>query len=357
MAGGKSASVLRRKAERGKAAAGDIVRPPTPARALTEAFQRAAEEELRQPLTASETTQRMATTADLVVGLPERAFLGILVGPDNAMGLFCLDAEALAAIIEMRTLGRATARAAPVRQPTRTDAAMVVDLIDRVLAEFEAPLIATEAARWASGWHYQHFLPDPRPLMVTLGQETHRVLETELTFGDTTRTGKVLVALPAKGRGKPRQAAQPHPGSNEAEAAEAWNRVLQETVETATARLDAVLGRVRLSLSDLMRLSPGDRIAFPLTAMSHVRLVAPGQSTIASGRLGQTGGTRAVKLADPAEAKAHQAEDGVLIVAGALRGTSRPGPAEAPEDPEFSPAGPADMTGEPGPPPLGDLSE
>lgn len=343
MAGGATATILRRKADRGRASQFTLRKDCAPGKALQDAFRRAAEEELELSVTAAKPNERHATLAELLDSLPEQAFLGILLGPEEGVGLFCLDAAALSAVIEMRTLGRVSKHQSPARRTTRTDAAMVVDLIDRILAEFEAPLLEEEAARWASGWRYQLYLPDPRPLSVVLEEGVHRVLETDISFANGTKEGKALIALPATGRARPRPPTPPDPDSSAAHTADAWSRAMGEAVASAEASFDVVLGRLRLSLDALSGLAVGDRIVFPINALGGVKLVATGGGLVAEGRLGQSGGVRAVKMADPTLPVSPLTVEGSVILAGTLRSVSDP----IVSDP---------LVGEAGADPLGDLN-
>jgi flagellar motor switch protein FliM len=326
MAHGGTASILRRMAEQGRAGAGDPKGPPSPVKALADAFRRAAEEELSLAVTAAEPHERLATAAEILENLPEYAFHAVLIGPEDGAGLLALDPGALAAVIEMRTMGRVSARPPAPRRPTKTDAAMVADLIDRLLSEFEAPLLETEDARWAAGWRYQLFLPEPRPLSVVLEDTTHRVLESTVLFGAAAKEGRAILALPATGRGRPVRPATPPAESAAAEAAVAWQAALGEAVESTEATLDAVLGRVRLPLTELETLAPGDRLALPLSALGAVKLVAAGRTAVAEARLGQAGGLRAVKIRETGQrAGPSAATEGAVIGPERLEPSLRPG--------------------------------
>ena len=301
MAQGGTASVLKRKAGQGRATAAATV-PAGPSKALADAIRRAAEEELSLAVVPGEPQQRRATPDEIVEGLPEHAFLALLIGPEDGAGLVALDPAALSAVLEMRTMGRITSRPPVSRRPTATDAAMVADVIDRILAEFETPLMAGEEARWASGWRYQMFLPETRPVPIVLDDALHRVLEVEVLFGAAAKPGRILIALPATGRAQPRPAEPPPRQSAKGRAAAAWQRAIGEAVESSEVTLGTVLGRIRLTLSDLARLAPGDRIALPVAALGAVRLTGPGGAIVGAGRLGRRGGLRAVRLGprDPA---------------------------------------------------------
>ncbi|MDH3262370.1 MAG: FliM/FliN family flagellar motor switch protein [Paracoccaceae bacterium] len=354
MADAGTASILRRKAEQGRAGAGDPKGPPAPGRALVDAFRRAAEEELALAVTTAEAREQRATPAEILEGLPEHAFLAVLIGPEDGAGLLALDPGAMAAVIEMRTMGRVSARQPTPRRPTKTDAAMVADLIDRVLSEFEAPLLETEDARWAAGWRYQLFLPEPRPLSVVLEDAKHRVLEATILFGAAAKEGRAILVLPATGRGRPVRPVPPPEESVAAETAATWQVALGDAVESAEATLDAVLGRVRLPLNELAALAPGDRLALPITALGAVRLVAAGGTTVAEARLGQTGGLRAVKIRDPEQRARPPATEGAVIGAEALARRTGPAPGWAGAEFAAAAAPPQFEVGEAGDP-LADL--
>lgn len=313
MASSGTAQTLRRIADQARtsqfAAQGDV----SPAKALQDAFRRAGEEELQLLVSAGDVKESYVTAVELVESLPEQAFLGVLLGPECGTGLFCFEADALSAVIEMRTMGRVFQHSPQPRRTTKTDAAMVADLIDRVLAEFEAPLLETEAARWASGWRYQLFLADPRPLSVVLEEGTHRLLEVEVSFAGGTKTGKVLIAVPATGRASPQPASVPEPETNAGRMAEEWSRTLGETVGNVEVALNVALGRVRLPLEGLSDLTLGDRIVFPSSALKGIKLVAAGGDLVAEGHLGQSGGRRAVKILQSSQPIAPLQPEGSVV--------------------------------------------
>jgi flagellar motor switch protein FliM len=315
---GGTAAVLRRKAERARATALDARGPVTPAGALAEAFRRAGEEELDLAIQPAGTRHRRASVAEILDALPEHAFLALLTGPDNGTGLMWLDPPALSAVIEMRTKGHVSSRPPQPRRPTPTDAALVSDLVDSILARFAASLAGTTAEAWAAGWRYQLYLPEPRPLAVVLEDATHQVVEAELGFGAAAKSGRVLLALPAAGRALPRAVPPPTPGSFEAMRAESWSRALGEAIGNAEVTLDAVLGRVRLTIGGLAALAPGDRIALPAEALAALRLVTGDGAPVAAGRLGQAGGARAVRLIAADGPLPPIQPDGAVIPAGAF---------------------------------------
>lgn len=295
MAESSTAKVLKRKAEQARSGNGlrDRVMP---SKALQDAFRSAGEEELQLSILAEEPRERYASVPEILETLPDQAFLAVLLGPDDGVGLFCFDPAALAAVIEMRTMGRVSKHQPQARKSTRADAAMVIDLIDRLFADFEAPLLESDDARWASGWRYQLFLDDPRPLPVVLEDGLYRVLEIELNFGQGLKEGKAMIALPAEGRAQPQPAPSLAPESAAAQAAKTWARGMEAALGGAEACFDIVLGRLNITLGNWAALAEGDRVILPMSVLNATKVVASGGAVVGQGRLGQVGGVRALKV-------------------------------------------------------------
>lgn len=323
MVSNATAEILRRKVGQARTERFASRSAADPVKALQDAFHRASEEELELKVKAQEIRERYVSPEELLETLPDQAFLAVLLGPEEGSGLLCFDAVALSAVIEMRTMGRIFKHPSQPRRTTQTDAAMVADLIDRILAEFEAPLLESEAARWASGWRYQMFLADPRPLSVLLEEGTHRLLEADINFADGAKEGKVLLALPASGRATPRPPMPPDLESSAGRAAETWSRSLEDAVGNAEACLNVVLGRTKLSLETLSHLSIGDRIVLPASALSEVKLLATGDKLAGEGRLGQSGGMRAVKVSEPTHPVSPIKTEGHIVPADMLQVQTR----------------------------------
>ncbi len=140
--------------------------------------------------------------AELLEFPPDRALIALLDGPGGGLGMIALAPEVTSALVEMQTIGRVAAAAPAPRRPTRTDAAMVSAVIDRALAELEAVLAEEADLVWTGGFRYASFLEDARPLGLLLEDQPYRVLTTDLVMGENGRGGRVILALPAEGRGQ-----------------------------------------------------------------------------------------------------------------------------------------------------------
>jgi len=282
-------------------------------RAWRLALARAARDQIKVPLDITALSIGRHSLAELLELPPERALIGVLEGPAQTMGLFVAAPAVLAGLIEVQTLGRVSPLPAMPRRPTRTDAAMVAEMIDVALKGLETGLAEEADLVWAGGFRYASFLEDARPLGLLLEDEPYRVLRTEVSLAGGAKSGTILLAFPAQGRGrepapKPDAPALPDPGPPFAEA-------LAERVSGADCALDAVLARLTLPISALMTLQPGEVLPLPMAALDRITLEGIDGRRLSMGKLGQNRGMRAVRLT-PAVAQNGGAMPGLVLPAG-----------------------------------------
>lgn len=251
---------------------------------------------------------------------PEK--LASSVGPyDLALALKCtgggaglarIDPMVLAAIIEILTLGEVGRGDVPDRVPTPTDAGLVGEALENwLVAVTETGADGVSNLQSVSAGAH---LPNARAARLALADVPLEVTELKLDLGGGARVGEVLLAVPygaeAKGAGSRRQ-------QNPA--------VLQ-----AGVLLTSELARVDLPYAKMRDLREGEMIEIPSEAIGSVRLRDLGGVVAAVGRLGQSGGFRAVRLQKGEVSPPPSAPN--LIEA-----TSREAP-EAPEHVQTSPA-------------------
>lgn len=324
MAEASERTVLRRKAEAGRM---EVVEAPplTPERALGQGLARAAQDLMGMALRTTACREARMTLADMPETLPDYALIALVEGPGDGLGLVAIAPDLLGAAIEMLTIGKLGPRIAPPRRPTRTDASMTAELVDRFLVEIEALLAPLAAAQWALGYSYASFLEDPRPLGLLLEDVPYRVFTMELDLGTgPTRPGRMIVALPADARGpdagfRPRavveaeaqgaaashaapeaaartDAAEGTSDSAAVPAAEDWHARMEATVLGLPADVEAVLHRLTLPLSAVMDFKPGMDIPIPVSALENLRIEGLGHRYLARARLGQNRGFRAIRI-------------------------------------------------------------
>ena len=297
MADGQANAALRRKIEASRASAASA-QQITPPKALSVAFAQAFDARLGLATAITQASEQTLTLPELLETLPEGGLLAVLEGPGDAQGVAVLDGGLIAAIIEMLTTGRISQQPPPPRRSTRTDAALAADLIDAMLRDFGAPFEGSATARWAAGFGYATYLEDPRPLSLMLEDVDYRVLSIGAELDGGKRSVSLTLALPSAGRGDAQPAS---PGGHGAQPMAAdgglpWAEALEAQVMQGRASLDAVLCRVPLALSRLQSLRPGDTIPLPAHALQEVSLRTCTGRDAMYGRLGQSGGCRAVRL-------------------------------------------------------------
>lgn len=324
-AGAGQAATLGHAALRAKLRRPDIAGPAVlPAdRALAGAFTRAAQEGLGLALAVTSLTEARMTLSDLPEALDDHALLAVIEGASEALGLLALAPGLVASVIEMRTMGRLSAQPPSPRRVTSTDAALASDLIDAVMAAFDTALQGGEDLSWAAGYRYGSRLDDPRALPLVLEDTEYRVMRMDLVLGrdGPLREARAVLALPADPLALRHPLALPAPsaGSGAVAAAmtaggaagagagagppsdEAWHEALERAVLDAPARVDAVLARITLPLSRILALKPGLMLPVAAGQIDRIRLEGPGGRLACTGRLGQQGGMRAVRIQPPPE--------------------------------------------------------
>ena len=293
--------VMARKlaAARGAAAEGS----PGADRAWRLALARAARDQMKLPLEVADFSMSRMSLAEVLELPPNHAMIVVLEGPRDGLGLMVIGAGVLAAMIEVQTIGKVAAVAPEPRKPTRTDAAMVAPLIDAALSGLEAALLLEPDLIWAGGFRYASFLDDPRPLGLLLEDTGYRVLRAQVSLANGVRSGPVLLALPADGRGAAPLTRSADPGL----LGPAFTALLAGQVENTDCVLEAVLSRVSMPLSQLLALVVGDVVALPRAGLDRISFEGLDGRVVAVGKLGQNRGMRAIRLTPGTAAARHPA--------------------------------------------------
>ncbi|MCC1481233.1 FliM/FliN family flagellar motor switch protein [Roseibaca sp. Y0-43] len=239
--------------------------------------------------------RRRVSLAELVDLTEPGMFLALLEGPGDAMGMAWLCPATLAALIEAQTTGQVTpgaAASAPPRLPTRTDAALLAPMIDSFLHQISQRCAELPEAEAVSGFVYGSFLDDRRPVGVVMDDVDYDLFSLDLDLAQGRVSGTWTLALP---RPAPTQDT-PAPMAE----AEEWQTRMAGAVENSPVTLNAVLCRFKLTLKEALDLSVGDVLRVPDSALETLGLTTISAAQIATGRLGQARGFRAVRLiADP----------------------------------------------------------
>lgn len=267
------------------------------AKAWKLALARSARDMIELELGIIDLRQSRSSLNELLDLPPDRSLIAILEGPKEGLGLVVFAPEILAGIVEMQMVGHVSATPPLVRRPTRTDAAMVSGVIDKALRGLEIELDQSTDLIWTSGFRYASFLEDARPLALLLEDVTYQILAADVSLAEGAKTGQILLALPANGRGNPPKAVETPP-SRAAEMV--FGAALGEQIMGASAELIAVLVRMHLPLDTLLNLKSGDSLALGNAALDQIDLEGLDGKRLASGKLGQNRGLRAVRISDAA---------------------------------------------------------
>ena len=300
----------------------------SPARALRLATEKTADASFSLVLTVQSIGREQANHAGLLAMIPDGVLLLLLDGPDGALGVMTLDAAMLAALIEMQTVGQVSAKPPQARPLTRTDAAMVAPLVDGILHRMSQHLVGHPDAYWACGFRYGAMIDDRRSLGMALAAPDFHVFHLPLDIAEGTRSGTVILALPHR--------TAPAKPEDKRESAEV-SVPLQQRVLDAPVRLDAILCRLSLPLCDVGRLAVGDVLALPKDVLRDIAIESVGRQPVATARLGQVDGLRALCLTSPGQTVAPNPVD-IAADTSPPRSTAPTAPAVSPAAPSPEPA-------------------
>jgi flagellar motor switch protein FliM len=303
------AGIIRRKVAAGRAVTAEG--GPGADRGWRIGLARAARDLLKVALDVRALTVERRSLAELAELVPERALIAVLEGPAEGLGAIIISQTILSGFIEAQTIGRIRNQETPARKPTRTDAAMVVGVIDAALSGLEQALAEEADLVWAGGFRYASFLDDPRPLTLLLEDAPLRLLRVEVSLAGGLREGEILLALPAEGRGQ-----RPDAGVDPLAAHDhgpVFSDALAERINGAQSRVEAVLARLTMPLAQVMALAEGMVLPLPQAALDRISLEGLDGRHVGIGKLGQNRGMRAVRLIDASsltEPAGHRIEEG-----------------------------------------------
>lgn len=268
----------------------------TPQRAVATGLGRAAEALYKLPLHIDDMRMASVTLADFTEYLPERALFLVVEGEGDALGVVALGEDVVSSLIEVQTIGRLSTRPAPKRKPTRTDAVICADFVNRALAEILENSPPAVGLGWAGRWRFASVVDDPRPLALMLEDVAYRALSVDLSLGrlagqDGARGGQIVIMLPEQAT-----LISSPPVQKDQSPTEKTALSLRPYIEGATIRLEAVLCRKQVSLGVVTRLKPGAILPLGADALTKARLETKTGFLVAEGKLGEAQGCHAIRL-------------------------------------------------------------
>ncbi|SEN85808.1 FliM/FliN family flagellar motor switch protein [Palleronia pelagia] len=258
--------------------------------------------------TVGDIAQSTVTPEDLRETIASGSLVALLDGPAG-YGLAILDPGGLAAMIEVQTMGRVQSRGLGERPVTALDASMVADALDRVLAVQETLAAELGAGRMVSGYRFAMRIENLREIALSLDDAPHDRVAINFAAGPGgPRQARLDIVLPRRDMAA---------ASSDSPVSSAWSHGLEQRLLGAEVALRATLAQTRMTAAELQALAPGDTVALPQGALGAVALVGPGGHVLGTGRLGQSGGQKAIRLGaasrDFAEVAAPQAQPGLTF--------------------------------------------
>lgn len=266
----------------------------SPAKALRLALAKAGQEVLSQVVDGSGIEERRVTLPKIPDVVSKDGLTIIMDGPGGGRGLVSLDRISVAAITEGLTTGRISSEPPSDRRPSVVDALLCQRFLVTVMTVFAAKLVGHPGAGWATGFIPEDSIDDLRRLPILLDDEPYRVLTIETDFAGGARIGQMSLVLPWDGRhAVPGKTSKAEP-AKDAEAN--WSETLEQAVMPTEAVLEAVLYRMKLTLSDVSAFKVGSLIPIPRRAVAQVSLEDSDGDQVSVVRLGQSQGWRAVRF-------------------------------------------------------------
>jgi flagellar motor switch protein FliM len=259
-----------------------------PSKALRLALSKAADALWGLAVTVSTVEQvKLLQTAiesdDSISGL-----LMLLDGNNGSRGAAVVDMAFLSALIEVQTMGHVRKSDVQDRPLTRTDAAIVAPLMDEMLRLFDLHMGEATAEYTPAEFRFGDMIEDTRALALAMDKPEYERFRITADLGQGAKTGVLDILLPKAPPAAPEALHQPGVGG----AAD----TLQESAMNAPVALNAVMARISMPLDQVFGLQEGQVLSISRDTISQVQLVGSENHLVASVKLGQLNGWRAVRL-------------------------------------------------------------
>jgi flagellar motor switch protein FliM len=281
----------------------------SPASALRKACVRAAQNMGGLVAAVTGLVEKRAGVQMIIDDLPDPALLLLLGGAEATYGLAVADAQAVAALVEHQTTGRVVPDEAEARTPTRTDAVMVAELIDRIILLFETNLAPMDDPPPVFGYRYATSLENPRAVAMALEDMPYRIYRLKLDFGIGAKSGYVSLIFPWFSASAEQL---------DAKQSKEWTQTLKSSVCETHVQVEAVLHRQKMSFAQITALEVGSTVLIPGAALAMVTVQGSDGQGVGRAKLGQMSGYRAVRVLPP---EPHMRE----VNSGPFMGATPPG--------------------------------
>lgn len=248
-------------------------------RAFRKALPRVADESLGLALTLIGAHQRRMPQADLSEGLDSGWLLLSLTSSTVARAGVLMDPILVSALVQHQTLGAVAKDISPDRRLTGTDAALAAPLVDDLMKKIR------DTTQYGS-LRVERRMPDVRALLLPFDAESYLRAELTIDIAVGLHQGRVIFLLPDA----------PPPEPETAERGLAEPALMKDNAMVVKAELRAVIARLSLPLDTLNALKVGQVLPLADARMEKTELVSIEGRRVATARLGQADGFRAVRI-------------------------------------------------------------
>ncbi|MBI6628636.1 FliM/FliN family flagellar motor C-terminal domain-containing protein [Pontibaca salina] len=255
-------------------------------RALRVATARAAAEEFGLSLSVIGATQAWRDHGDLAPHLDDARLLILLDGPESATGALALDRAVVGALIQHQTMGKVLGNSSGTRPYTSTDAALAAPLVDAMLTSAQKLCDQSQDRDCLAGFRFGARAETQQALLLALDGDQYRAFDLTLDIDRGKVQGVLSLVVPDR--------SQPENSAYTGDGAMGHSAIFG----MVRAELMASIGRIQLSLSTLTKVQVGDVLPLQGQNLRGVEFISIMGERVASGRLGQVRGLRAVRLSD-----------------------------------------------------------
>lgn len=252
------------------------------------AVTRAADKTHAMPLTVTGLEEEVRDLDAMLETITADMLLVGMVKDQVLMGLAALDTQLRSALIEMQTVGTVLPGPPDDRPPTGTDATMAEPLLGSILAHLSETAARTPLDGWGQGLSPLGRVTNTRAAGLILPERPYRIVRMMIDLQVDGRQGKLLMALPDH-----------LTLTAPAEAPDVdvdWSTRFQTAVNAAPVRLAAELHRFKAPLVAVETMAVDHVIPLTGCHVASVKLRAADGRAVATARLGQSGGMRAVRI-------------------------------------------------------------
>lgn len=214
----------------------------------------------------------------------------LLDGPSSRGGAVMIDPVLVGGFIQQQTIGTVRADTGATRAMTRTDAAICAPLFDDVFLRVPAIVDSADDARLIEGFRFGAKAEHARALLMALDAPDYTVIRLTVDLARGTRQGEIVVILPIPSVAEVLDNETEDVGSGHAVPPD-----MSKVVLHLTGELNMVLCKLRLPLTRVQSLKPGDILAIPPGHFPTVQICDTSGRVLGEGAVGHVEGVRAVK--------------------------------------------------------------